>query len=80
VVLIPNEVGGYALIGLRRAEPTLFENILWGTPRVLDETRKRIIARRLVLNEVPPVWDLATEDDLARMDREISRLALTPGG
>lgn len=79
VVLMPNERGGYVLIGLRRAEPTLFQSIPWDSPNVLSETRKRIIARRLVLNEVPPLWDLATEDDLARMDREIQRLALTPG-
>lgn len=80
VVLIPAEDGGYVLIGLRQAEPTLFERIPWGTPQVLAETRARIIARGLRLNEIPPLWDVDTEDDLARMEREIPELALTANG
>lgn len=80
VALIPAEDGGYVLIGLRKAEPTLFERIPWGTPKVLAETRARIIARGLRLNEIPPLWDVDTEDDLARMEREIPELALTAGG
>lgn len=80
VVLIPAEDGGYVLIGLRRAEPTLFERIPWGTPKVLAETRARIIARGLRLSEIPPLWDVDTEDDLARMEREIPELALTANG
>jgi len=77
VVLIPAEDGNYVLIGLRRAEPSLFAQIPWGTPKVLAETRARIIANRLVLNEFPPLWDVETEDDLTRMLREIPELALT---
>jgi rSAM/selenodomain-associated transferase 1 len=80
VVLIPAEGNGYVLIGLRQAEPTVFENIAWGTPKVLAETRARIIARGLRLSEIPPLWDIDTEDDLARMEREIPELALTANG
>ena len=80
VVLIPTENGGYALIGLRRAEPSLFAQIPWGTPRVRAETHARIIAARLVLNEFPPLWDVETKDDLARMLREVPELALTANG
>jgi glycosyltransferase A (GT-A) superfamily protein (DUF2064 family) len=46
---------------------------------VIAETRKRIISRGLRLNEVPPLWDVDTEEDLARMQREIPELALTAG-
>lgn len=78
VVLIPTEAGGYALIGLARAESYLFERMPWGTPKLLAETRARIIAKRLRLIENPPLWDVDSEDNLARMGREIPELALKP--
>ncbi len=70
VILIPAEDGGYVLIGTRTAQPTLFSGIAWGTSTVLAETRARIIAQRLVLAERPPLWDIDTENDLARAERE----------
>jgi hypothetical protein len=76
VVLIPAEDGGYVLIGTRAAQPDLFSGIAWGTATVLAETRARIMARSLVLNEMPPLWDVDTEDDLARLEREIPALSL----
>jgi hypothetical protein len=76
VVLIPAEDGGYVLIGTRVAYPQLFSGIAWSTPRVLAETRTRVIAQRLRLAELPPLWDVDTEEDLARMEREHPELAL----
>ena len=76
VVLIPAEDGGYVLIGTRTAQPDLFSGIAWGTATVLAETRARIMAQRIVLNELPPLWDVDTEDDLARLEREIPALSL----
>lgn len=77
VVLIPSETGGYVLIGLRAPEPTLFQGIPWGTPKVLAETRARVIAKGLLLNELPPLWNLETEEDLTRLEREVPELSLT---
>jgi len=76
VVLIPAEDGGYVLIGARTAYPSIFAGIAWGRPTVLAETHARIIDQRLVLSELPPLWDVDTEDDLARMERDIPELAL----
>jgi uncharacterized protein len=76
VVLIPAEDGGYVLIGTRAAYPQLFSGIPWSTPRVLPETRTRVIAQRLRLAELPPLWDVDTEKDLARMERDYPELAL----
>jgi rSAM/selenodomain-associated transferase 1 len=76
VVLIPAEDGGYVLIGTRSAQPALFSDISWGTQTVLAETRARVIARRLVLAERPPLWDVDTEIDLARLEREYPDLRL----
>jgi rSAM/selenodomain-associated transferase 1 len=70
VILIPAEDGGYVLIGTRTAQPALFAKIAWGTKNVLAETHARIIAQRLVLTERPPLWDIDTENDLARAERE----------
>jgi glycosyltransferase A (GT-A) superfamily protein (DUF2064 family) len=45
-------------------------------PSVLSETRARIAARGLTSFELPPLWDVDTEDDLARMERAFPELAL----
>lgn len=67
VVLGPAEDGGYVLIGVRCAEPRLFEDITWGTSAVLAQTRARI--RWLGLNclELPVLWDVDQPDDLVRL-------------
>jgi uncharacterized protein len=76
VVLIPAEDGGYVLIGTRSTQPALFADMRWGTETVLAETRARVIAHRLVLSERPPLWDVDTEIDLARLEREYPDLRL----
>jgi rSAM/selenodomain-associated transferase 1 len=76
VILIPAEDGGYVLIGTRSAQPPLFAGIAWGTKTVLAETRARIIEQRLILTEQPPLWDVDTESDLARLEREYPELKL----
>lgn len=76
VILIPAEDGGYVLIGTRSAQPPLFAGIAWGTKTVLAETRARIIQQRLILTEQPPLWDVDTENDLARLEREYPELKL----
>ena len=76
VVLIPAEDGGYVLIGARSAHAELFTGIAWGTATVLAETRTRISALGLACVELPPLWDVDTESDLARLEREYPELAL----
>jgi uncharacterized protein len=76
VVIIPAEDGGYVLIGTHTPQPALFAGIAWGTKTVLAETRTRIIEQRLMLIEQPPLWDVDTEADLARMEREFPELKL----
>ena len=76
VILIPAEDGGYVLIGMRSAQPALFSNIAWGTTTVLADTRAKIIEHRLMLVERPPLWDVDTESDLARLEREFPEMKL----
>jgi rSAM/selenodomain-associated transferase 1 len=76
VVLIPAERGGYVLLGMRKAQPTLFSNIGWGGSSVLADTRARIVEQRLMLVERPPLWDVDTEIDLARLERDFPEFKL----
>ena len=76
VVLIPAERGGYVLLGMRKVQPALFSNIAWGRSTVLAELRARIVDQRLMLVERPPLWDVETEIDLARLEREFPELKL----
>lgn len=76
VVLIPADDGGYVLIGARAAQPQLFSGIAWGTAAVMAETRARIAALGLNAAELPALWDVDTEDDLARCERMFPEMAL----
>lgn len=76
VVLIPAEDGGYVLIGARAPQPELFAGMTWGTAGVLAETRARIGALGLTSTELETLWDVDTEPDLARLERELPELAL----
>lgn len=76
VVLVPAEDGGYVLIGARTARRELFEGMMWGTASVLADTRERIAALGLTSTEFPPLWDVDTENDLARLERELPEFAL----
>jgi uncharacterized protein len=76
VVLIPAEDGGYVLIGARAPQSELFSGVSWGMPTVLAETHERIAALNLKAVELSPLWDVDTESDLARLERELPALAL----
>ena len=76
VVLIPAEDGGFVLIGAKRPHPELFEAMTWSVPTVLAETRWRIAALGLSAAELDTLWDVDTETDLARMERQFPELAL----
>jgi rSAM/selenodomain-associated transferase 1 len=75
-VLVPAEDGGYVLIGTNAPQPGLFDGIAWSTVDVAAQTRARAIALALRMHELPPLWDVDTEDDLARMEREFPDLRL----
>jgi hypothetical protein len=76
VVLTPAEDGGYVLIGMRKVYPELFAGMNWSTPSVLDDTRARIRQLGIIATELSPLWDVDTERDLARLEREHPELAL----
>lgn len=66
-VFVPALDGGYALVGLTRAQPGLFANMVWSTPRVMDQTRARMQAAGLRWAELDPVADIDGPADLAHL-------------
>ena len=68
-VVIPVEDGGYALIGMRRAEPDLFTGISWSTAAVTAQTRCRLARLGLSWREPARLWDVDVPADLERLNR-----------
>jgi rSAM/selenodomain-associated transferase 1 len=69
VALVPAEDGGYVLIGLRQAQPHLFDDMIWSTASVMADTRRRIVEAGLAAMEFAPLADLDTPADLDRAER-----------
>lgn len=72
-VFLPAEDGGYALAGVQRPERRLFEDIDWGTPRVMDQTRAQTTALGWKVDFPTQVWDIDRPEDLDRFEREVER-------
>jgi rSAM/selenodomain-associated transferase 1 len=67
-VFAPAEDGGYALVGIARPLPLLFDAVPWGTSEVMAVTRTRIDAQGLRVATLRTVWDVDVEADLRRWD------------
>ena len=77
VVLGPAEDGGYYLIGMKSAHPTLFADIDWSTETVADQTRARARGAGLDLVELAPWYDV---DDRASLRRLLDGLGSAGAG
>ena len=66
-VFIPCEDGGYALIGLQRAEARLFDGIAWGGENVMADTRARLSGLGWRWRELETLWDVDRPEDYARL-------------
>jgi hypothetical protein len=63
-VFVPALDGGYALVGLARPAPALFDGIAWSTAQVMRQTRERARALALRWAELEPVADIDEPADL----------------
>ena len=84
-VLIPAEDGGYVLLGLRRADAKLFENVEWGGAQVMAATRRNLAALGWRWREMPTSWDVDRPEDFARLRAsglmpEVETLSASPAG
>ncbi|HSH49740.1 MAG TPA: TIGR04282 family arsenosugar biosynthesis glycosyltransferase [Halomonas sp.] len=75
-VFLPAEDGGYALVGVRRADRRLFAAIDWGTSRVMAQTRDRADELGWRLACPARLWDVDRPEDLERL---ADHLDLTTG-
>jgi len=72
VVLGPADDGGYYLIGLRTAQPRLFEAIEWGTATVLSDTVRAAEQLGLTPQIIQPAYDIDTIEDLRRLEHDLA--------
>jgi uncharacterized protein len=71
VVLGPAEDGGYYLIGLKRSNRRLFEDIPWSTGVVLAKTLERAAESGLKVELLPAWYDVDDEPSLLRLIGEL---------
>jgi uncharacterized protein len=68
-VFTPAQDGGYVLIGLRSMDAGLFEDIPWGSSRVMELTRERMRQTGWRWIETETLRDIDDPDDLVDLDR-----------
>src|SRR5262249_61064739 len=69
-VVTPADDGGYALIGMREADPRLFGDMPWSTEGVMAQTRRRLARLAFSWREPARLWDVDVPEDLERLKRE----------
>ncbi len=70
-VLGPTTDGGYWLLALSSFEAHVFEDILWSTGEVAEQTRARIAARGLRFAELRTIRDIDGVDDLESLWKDL---------
>ena len=71
VVLGPSDDGGYYLIGVKKPQRHLFEQIDWSTERVLEQTIQRATEIGLEVKLLPNGYDVDDYESLRRLCHEI---------
>lgn len=66
-VFAPAEDGGYVLVGLARPEARLFQDIEWGSSRVMEQTRERLRELKWSWIEIETLWDVDRAADYERV-------------
>ncbi len=65
----PAADGGYALVGLRRPVPHLFDRMVWSTSQVMAQTRERLLHSGARWAEMPLLYDVDEPRDLQHVPR-----------
>src|SRR3954467_3399739 len=73
IVLGPSDDGGYYLIGLKKPNRTLFQEIQWSTERVFDQTMRQAAKSGLPVHLLPTGFDIDDGTALQRLWSEIAR-------
>ncbi len=70
IVIGPTHDGGYLLVGMRKQNSFLFENVAWSTSSVLDNTIKAADIYNKNLHLLEAMSDLDTINDLNALSRQ----------
>ncbi|MEO0443567.1 MAG: TIGR04282 family arsenosugar biosynthesis glycosyltransferase [Pseudomonadota bacterium] len=68
-VIGPAADGGYVLLGLRRAYPSLFHNMEWGTQRVFGETLEALKKSQCRYHVLSTLNDIDRPEDIALLKK-----------
>ena len=71
VVVGPATDGGYYLIGMSKLHLELFRGVPWGTPDVMNVTRKRLKKSGISVVELGVWHDVDTPEDVARLWKDL---------
>lgn len=63
-VFAPAHDGGYVMLGLSRAMPTVFEGVAWSTSEVMAQTREKLAELNAKCFELPVFFDIDEASDL----------------
>jgi hypothetical protein len=74
-VIGPSEDGGYYLIGLMRPEPMLFQNVEWGSDKVLGQTLELAKKWSINLHRLPELMDIDEWADVEQAALHIPQLS-----
>jgi uncharacterized protein len=74
LVLGPGEDGGYYLVGLKKMQVDLFQNITWSTSQVLKQTLLRAESLKLDVAMNLPWYDVDLPADVDRLRQELQHL------
>jgi hypothetical protein len=77
VVIGPANDGGYYLIGMKKNQADLFQNMVWSTETVFQETIVKIQKKGRTFEVLPTLIDIDTEDDLTASSFNMEVLSLT---
>ncbi len=72
-VLGKSEDGGYYLIGLKKLEKGIFENVEWSNEKTFAQTARNIEKCGLKLSNLPEWFDVDLPEDLERLRRDLKR-------
>ena len=73
VVIGPARDGGYYLIGCRQQLPDIFEEIHWGSNRVLQQTLEKLKSSDLSYAVLPEWYDVDHLEDLITLQNELTQ-------
>ena len=69
--MMPVIAGGYALLGIKHPESSVFIDIHWSSPKVADLTRKRLPDRHYRLHGLKMLHDIDNPNDLKYLPEKL---------